>query len=450
MAAVKSSPARGIALGLAALSAVAVLLALVHQCRQHYPSLNEGGDWSVYYRAGEAMAQRRPIYTLERGPLLTFKNAPVVALLIAPLSAAPPFVARFIWFFGDLSLLAWIFILCRQLLPARDRSDAPGGFTSWIWVALGAWLLTERFIMYQLGAGTNATLYIALSLAACCWMVRGRPVAAGTALAGAVFLKVVPICLLPYLLLRRGRARAIGSFSAATLALALLPAVWIGWNANRDLLIQWPRHLRETDTPAQNARPTNQSVNALLARLFGPKLADRPNAPPSAIKRYRPHIYLGTGTIQALWMILSLTAAAALYGLIWRTRLPAGPDAETSAGVTDAMHLSLLLIYLTLFNPLAWRYNFVALIVPYYFVLHVLSQGSVVRPKLLWMTGLAYALNALPMDVRGLPWLDLFQVYGSHTWGTLLLAATVITAWHGYRIATCGSTAILKNSHRSD
>lgn len=407
-----------------ALFAIVVLLALIHQCREHYPNVNATGDWAVYYRAGQAMAHRQPIYTLEHGELLTFKNAPVIALLVAPLTLLPAYVARFIWFAGDLALLGLIFAICRRLLPAKSRIVQ-------YWIALGAWALTDRFIMFQLGAGTNAVLYIALSLAACYSIVRGRPVTAGAALAAAVFLKLVPICLLPYFLLHRRPVTAFTSFAGTSIALALLPAMWVGWDANRQMLTQWPQHLRDTETPEQNARPTNQSIYAALSRLIGPKLAgDRPvpGRTPSAIAKYRPHLYFTGSQVHTLWLALSIITAIALYLFLWRTRPETGlPDSASAA--THAMHFSLLLIYMTLFNPLAWRYNFIALLIPYYFILHTALHHSAPRRKLIWILAIAYVLTTLPLAVHGLPWLDIFQVYSARVWGTLLVAAAVIVAW---------------------
>ena len=371
------------------------------------------------------MAHRQPIYTLEHGELLTFKNAPVIALLIAPLTLLPSYAARFVWFMGDLALLWSIFSMCRRLLPSQS-------FVSRAWIALGAWALTDRFIMFQLGVGTNAVLYIALSLAACYSIARGRPITAGIALSGAVFLKLVPICLLPYFLFHRRPVAAFASFAITSIALALLPAMWVGWDANRQMITQWPQHLRDTETPEQNARPTNQSIYAALSRMIGPRLVgDRivPGKVPSAISKYRPHIYFSGPQIHTLWLALSVIIAMGLYFFIWRT-ISSTKAASPTTAATYAMHFSLLLIYMTLFNPLAWRYNFVALLVPYYFVIHTAVNHPAGRRRLIWMIGIAYVLTVLPLAVKGLPWLDLFQVYSARMWGTLLIAAAVIVAWH--------------------
>ena len=407
-----------------ALFAMVVLVMLRHQVKEHYPTLNPTGDWAVYYRAGEAMAHRRPIYTLEHGELLTFKNAPVIALLVAPLTLLPSYVARFIWFIGDLVLLVVILGMCSRLLPSRSANLRA-------WIALGAWALADRFIMFQLGAGTNAVLYIALSVGALYSIVRGWPIAAGAALAGAVFLKLVPICLLPYFLLHRRPVTAFSSFAVTSILLALLPAMWVGWDANRQMLTQWPQHLRDTETPEQNARPTNQSIYAALSRLIGPRLAGEnpiPGRAPSAVTRFRPHIYFTGPQVHAAWLALSIATAVILYLFFWRT----GPFHQRPAelnGATYAMHFSLLFIYMTLFNPLAWRYNFVALLVPYYFILHTALHHSARRRTLFWMLAIAYALTTIPLAIHGLPWLDIFQVYSARVWGTLIVAAGVIVAW---------------------
>ena len=93
------------------------------------------------------------------------------------------------------------------------------------------------------------------------------------------------------------------------------------------------------------------------------------------------------------------------------------------------MHFSLLLIYMTLFNPLAWRYNFIALLIPYYFILHTAVHHAAQRRTLIRMLAIAYVLTTLPLAVHGLPWLDIFQVYSARVWGTLIVAAAVIVAW---------------------
>src|SRR5258708_5820617 len=62
-------------------------------------------DWGVYYKAGQAMRHREPIYTLEWGPDMTFKYAPCVALAIAPFSLLPPVTARMAFFLADVVLV---------------------------------------------------------------------------------------------------------------------------------------------------------------------------------------------------------------------------------------------------------------------------------------------------------------------------------------------------------
>lgn len=388
--------ARGIAI------AVAIAIVVYYGIRVgRHASRGPGGDWGVYYRSGVAFLAGDPLYTLEQGPFLTFKYSPAVAMATAPLALLPPVLARLIWLAADVGLLAVLVWVTFQLLgPSRSRSST-------FWIVAAAVALTGRYIQNQWHAGSSATFWIAATALASLALVRERPASSGMALAIGFMWKLVPLCFLPLLALDRRRFSAVGGFVVGVAVLAFVPALWIGWDMNLAQLADWPDHLMETETPAQVWRVQNQSVYAQLARFF----SETP---------YDVHVLqLPLGEIRGIWLAASIAAAAALYAwIVARQR-------SQPAGNCNAQIVALLLIYMTLFNPLAWRYNFIALLVPYIVVLQTAVTWRERRATLLGLAIAAWLLGSLPAENSGIPGVVTLHALGARLWGTGLLGLAV-------------------------
>lgn len=353
------------------------------------------GDWGVYYRAGLAMRLRRPLYTLEHGPLLTFKNPPAVALLIAPLSLLPVGLARWIWFMGDLALLALLYRLAARVV--FDREDPP--MLRAVLIA-GAIFLSLHYILDELFAGTTALLYLGMTVGSFVWAKEDKPIRAGAALALAVCLKVVPLAFLPWLVLCRRPGRSLASFAITLAILSLLPALWLGPARNFELLRQWPQHLANTEVHVQELRPTNQSLSAMLTRLLTPSV---PGIHPANVASISPRV------AHALWLAMTCSLGAALYGWVLLQRRGHRLDA--------AAVLALLLLYMTLCNPLAWRYTYVATGIPILYCLHALAHRPKATRLILALVVISYFLHFAP---------ELLQAYSARFWGAVALAGAVI------------------------
>jgi hypothetical protein len=380
---------------LVVLAAVFFAYASVRVVRRQSQIPTGDGDWGVYYRAGAAMWNRAPIYTLDYGPLLTFKNAPVVALGLAPLSLLPIGLARWLWLVGDVAALAMTYHLAARVIFPRGDDSSAGPMA-----IAGALILSCPYIFDEMFSGPTANWVLLATVAAFVWAYEGRAASAGVALAAGIFLKIVPIALGPWFLLCRRPATGILSLGASLVIGLLLPALWIGWNQNLSLLREWPTHLEQTQTPKQDARESNQSVYAELTRVL-------------SVSPYSEHVYvtqIDQKIIVVLWLILSTATACALYGWIgWRWYCH---QLDTGAA------LCLLLLFITLFNPLAWRYNFVALGIPYAYVLYRLITRTAKRRRLvIGLVAASFALHWLP---------DAGQQFGARMWGAFCLAWAVM------------------------
>jgi len=362
------------------------------------------GDWGVYYRAGEALLAGQSPYSLQYGPCLTFKNAPIVATAIVPLAMLPPLLARWIWCLLDVALVGLIVWLGVRIVEGDGNIRAK----TW-WLAWGAAGLSIRYIMNQMHAGSTTTLWVALILGAFYLMQRGRMFAAGGVLAMAIAWKLVPICFVPYLLLRRRATLGFAGLLLAGGAMFIVPVALLGWNQNINVHALWPEHLTSTEIPKQVWRIQNQSVYAQLSRLlapstYGSQMADWPRE-----------------QVRNLWLVVSCTTAAILYGAFWLTNRRRGRETH------PCVHLAMLLIYMTVCNPLAWRYNFVALIFPYFLVLYGLSEGGPHRRLRIGLLVAGFVLASFPSHG---PWpIESLHAAGDRLWGTLLLGiAVVLTA----------------------
>lgn len=366
-------------------------------------------DFGVYYRASRAIAEGRDLYRADENPTLTFKYAPVVALAWVPLSSLPPVPARVLWCLVDLALIAWCFrvgfrIVGGERSRRRGLSLEHGGTVAVtvLLAVLPAVLLTLGHIVAQVQCGQSTSLWLLLVLLAFEAMRRGE-LRSGPLLAAAICIKCVPIAIAPYYLATRRPLAGLASLGASVAGLLLVPAIWVGWQRNTEYLADWPRHLAATEVPEQFLRSENQSVLAQAARWTvedGERLA----------------------IVKFGWLSAAIGVAGGLYAWILLTRRAAEPG----------LHLSMLLVFVTLFNPLAWRYNFLAMLVPNLYVLTRLGAywkaewqgGGRGIGKVVLCCGLlvgASVLNTVPLP-------DGVYANGGRIWGTMLLVCAVLTA----------------------
>jgi hypothetical protein len=292
-------------------------------------------DFGSYYRAGSAVLRGETPYAMDHhGPLGIYAYAPAYAYLFAPLSCLDYFWACRLWMaLNWLATLACV-LLALDLLGVARADRWP--------VALLAVAATAAYLWANVRVGQVGAIMLLGCLGWAVCRRRGRPFVGGLALAAACALKLAPGVLVVYLALRRDLRGLAGVFVGG-LALALLPAAWVGIEGTVRLHEEWTRQTTATQIPQQTFRPGNQSLLAQLARL--PAVSDG-------------HTLASAENLERLYRsypVLVLALAAGL--LFWVVR-----DGEE--GRRADLHLALLLVFLTLAHPRAWRCNFVTLLVP--------------------------------------------------------------------------------------
>jgi hypothetical protein len=272
----------------------------------------------------EAMRTISPSMRLTgRDPFSSYLGLPAVALTHVPFLAFGHRGAV-TWFrlFTLLEMIAAV-VLCAHALSRRARAPA-------LLAGLGALLWCDP-IVRSLGLGQGNGL-VMLALALAIWGAsRNRWGVVGVGLGVATVLKVSPVLLVVYLLLR-GRRRAVWS-AAATVAGALALSAALGRPGD---LWAW---IRDVGPAASKGTVSawNQSLVGYLARLTTPLVDLTSRRPPGG------------------WQLVAYVVwGVAVLGL-WRLR---------RGRAVDPLELGALVLVLLVAGPLSWDHYFAWAILP--------------------------------------------------------------------------------------
>ena len=375
-------------------------------------------DLNVNWIAAQRLVDREPLYDRAAshaeavrllGPEMReqddclfcgFVGPPVTALLHVPFLALGH-DDGVIWFrlLAGLGMVGAL-LLTARVLPAGSRAPAA-------LLGVGGLLLSFPFAnTIDVGQGNE---FVMLGLAAGIWgVMRKRWGVAGIGLGVATILKVSPVLLLVYLVVRGERRPAI--WAAATVFVLSVAAALVGrpfelWHWVREVAPQIGRG---------SLHVWNQSVVAWFARLTSSAHTDL------AAQR----------TLAQLWSLLAYAfAAAAIVGL-WRLRRhrPIAP-----------LELGVLVLVALLAGPLSWEHYFVWAFIPFVLCFDARLWAGRTRADAARLLGaLAFGTYLLTVPVQSLwtmsdaaPWRA--ALTSPATVGALLYLAVVVRLLSGVR-----------------
>ena len=262
-------------------------------------------DFDAYYRAAERIGRGENPYRLDDlGYQHTYRYPPSFAYLLSPLARVGYSWAGLLWFAGIwLTLAACLALSVYLVYGSRLRPAGVGSAALVALLACGCYACHNLF-QGQLGAGLALAC---LGWAACQqkgWNFRG-----GLLLAAGCAIKVAPVVLLPYLVLR-GDWRGLAGAAVGGVLLVSAPALSFGVNGTVELHRDWLRHTNETQVPSQNYRHGNQGLMGQLARLphvsngfFLTSPDDLAN-----LTRIYPLLVMGCGALLYAWLAWDLFA----------------------------------------------------------------------------------------------------------------------------------------------
>ncbi len=319
------SPSRWSRIGLCLLAALIVVFFANTLHRQAFGH-GRKGDLGVFFRAGWAARFGGDIYGVTDDHGWHYLYPPLLASLMMPLADPPadappasrvgtlPFwVSAAIWdLFNICCLIAALHIMASTLEASRLKAGArPVGRYSRAWWALRVWpLLLVVFAAGDgLGSGQTTSLLLLLLSAAAAAMLRDRRGLAGFCLGFVGMMKLFPLYMLVYPILRRDRPMLAGAAAGILLGF-LLPVVLMGpgpsFAAYRELFVD--RLLGEAAgqgnaVVSQELHGTNsriQSFEYMIYDSFNPDPAKRAPLPPTGY--FIAHIAVSaTLTVAVMW-----------------------------------------------------------------------------------------------------------------------------------------------------
>jgi hypothetical protein len=223
---------------------------------------------------------------------------------------------------------------CGLAIAAKQAERSPACFAL-AFTLLALWPPS----LHDLAKGQWSILLAALLAAGWLSLERGRETAAGAWFGAAASLKLTPILLLGFLVLRHRRAAVAMAITVGTLA-GIATAI-TGIEPWREFFADAPRDVAVWQTWVANTA----SLRGLLVRLVGGGAYARPVFAASAMV---------SGAIAAGVALAVVLAAAAVT---WRA-----PRAASAADERPLVAVWMLLI--VVLNPLAWTHTLVLAIVP--------------------------------------------------------------------------------------
>jgi hypothetical protein len=213
-----------------------------------------GNDFTAYLAAARALAAQQSPYDLPS--LFPYLYPLTLAWLLIPFLLAPVWLSAAVWY--------WIAIASFAFVVRGSAAAAGAPATRWqvliLCMAIGVALV--QIVQNELLNGQVNLVVAALSIAAVQASERRAPVRAAALWGLAVAIKLFPLILVPWFVLR-GRWGALALGLAAAAVLSLLPVLWTG-----PIAIEWTAgYFNDLAAGRAMARPDWIHLN--LASIIG-------------------------------------------------------------------------------------------------------------------------------------------------------------------------------------
>ncbi len=370
-----------------------------------------GGDFVVFLHASEKLFQGLNIYAPPFIDGLPYFYSPFFALMLYPF-CFNYVLGCFVWLIFSTYCLYRIVVISMKNLPVLLFSGK-----DLLLLSLIVLLLTIRFLLYNYGM-VQMTIFLLWALLEGVQLAQHKKhIQSALLLALAINIKILPVVILPYLIYR-GYFKTLTLTVLFSLVFLVVPAFFIGWNANLGLLKSWWLAINPENASfvldAMERGP--HGLNALMISL----LMDAPYELP-----YRRNLFdLDLETVKLI--LYSVTFALIAFTVYFlRTK----PFSHRISNFHSYWELSYICLLIPLIFPHQQKYAFFfifpAVYYISYFLILQLKLKSISKSRL--QTGfvfllLSFILSTLSTDgVIGREYNNITQYYKFITYGTLLL-----------------------------
>ena len=286
-------------------------------------------DFQIYWDTARTLGEGGTLFGGGEPHHELFLYGPIFAICFRPLAMLDAASAHVWWTVVGLLALGASGLLLRD---AMKRQSARQGATDSPWpIALGMLVLTEPLISNFRYGNTN-TLLVWFLVVGFWGLLRGRRFLAGTAFAMAAVIKVTPILLLPWLILRREWRATAGFVLGLVLFVGVAPGLYLGPERMFTETFAWihaillPAMGQTDEAPAILTRAGASLPRALSAILAA--VPEGAESSPIQIASWSTSVVRGIGTGLALLMLASL---------LLLTRAPRGDDQPSRLDVSCAL-----------------------------------------------------------------------------------------------------------------
>jgi len=375
------------------------------------------GDFKVMLEAAKLVATHKSPYHVwifvSEGNYDFYFYSPLWAMMLIPFSHLPNFIPNLLWLLANTWFLYRVWILLAEFTDPSVLTQKGKR-----WVLALCILMSVRYILYNFEMIQMTIFLLWGALESLRFFRHNRYLAGGALLALIINIKILPLVLIPWLIYRK-EFKGAACTMCFSLMYLLIPALFIGWQANLHLHSEWwkminpmnPEHLSESD-------PGLHSLTALIPSL----LTKSQGGLPYPRNLFNLEAATAASVLQGIRVLLILLTLAFLK---WP------PFIRARSGLHELRELSYLFLLIPLIFPHQQKYAFFlalpAIFYLSYFIIRTLTareaEGKTGPPALVMaLFFLSFALMTLSTDsVIGRSLNLVTQHYKTITYGALLL-----------------------------
>ncbi|MCB9188216.1 MAG: DUF2029 domain-containing protein [Flavobacteriales bacterium] len=224
-------------------------------------SFNEGMDANVYLYASKQFYLGEDIYS--NNPFNLYLYSPFFAALLGPFTLFGDF-GRALWGISNMILFFRLAFVFRNLIT--DNLNLTKKQTNW-WI-FGTIIISFGMVLHNISLGQITILIVWLTFEGLYQiLIKKKKIIGGILLGMGVVIKIIPLLALFYLGLKK-EVKA-GLISGATIiALLFLPAIYVGYQGNIDLLKNWENTINPSEKYVFEFDNGTYSLNAVVAAYF--------------------------------------------------------------------------------------------------------------------------------------------------------------------------------------
>lgn len=204
----------------------------------------ENGDFKIFLSAAslvhEGISPYKEWITVSEGSSGLYYYSPFWAMLLIPLSYLPQFVVHFSWLLLNMWFLSRLYKLFQNYIQPFNLTTKQHKI-----IVILSMAVSIRFLLYNIGM-LQMTIFILWTCFESISLIKKDKLILGSLLlALAINIKLLPLVLVPYLIWKKEFTSCIAVILFNILFL-LLPSVFIGWDFNLQLHIDWWAQINPT------------------------------------------------------------------------------------------------------------------------------------------------------------------------------------------------------------